>query len=212
MSVRALIMAAATPPLPPVGPTTWDPAYKAATIALTNGNLTATGSGSTYQVTRSTTSHAGGKVYWEITLTTQTSTLRNGAGNANVLTSTTIAAVLDAFGFGNTQQTRLNSSNLNSGSTASSSGDVISFAFDITNKLLWVSSPVMRAASTPWNNSGTSNPSTNTLGASLAGLNPGPYYAMADLFEAGGSVIANFGASAFTIAVPTGFTAWNLAP
>jgi hypothetical protein len=35
---------------------------------------------------------------------------------------------------------------------------------------------------------------------------------MADLFEAGGSVIANFGASAFTIAVPTGFTAWNLAP
>jgi hypothetical protein len=69
----------------------------------------------------------------------------------------------------------------------------------------------MRAASHPWNNSATANPSTNTGGQALTGLTAGPYYALFQAQAPSDAATVNFGASAFSQAVPTGFAAWDSA-
>lgn len=210
MTARSIIMAAAGVIVAPL--TTWDTAFKASTLALSNGNLTATGSGSSVaQVVRSTTSKSSGKVYWEVTVGTMTGGIELGFGNSSVTTSSFLGLNTLSLGFlpGSVQQTLVNNAALNSGSTASVNGAVVSIAVDFTNKLAWISTAVMRAASTPWNNSGTDNPGTNTGGAALTALAAGPYYAMFMAYETGGAATANFGAAPFTVALPTGFTAWG---
>ena len=58
-----------------------------------------------------------------------------------------------------------------------------------------------------WNNSGTANPATGVGGIS-SGV-AGPYYASASSSSASTSYTANFGASAFSFTMPSGFTSWN---
>lgn len=192
--------------------TTWDPAFKASTLTLSGSNLTATGSGSSVlQVVRSTTSQSIGKVYWEVTVGAMTANVMVGFGNPSVTTSTNLSSTVNSVCLvpGNNQKTLLNGVTLNIGSTSSVSGAVVSIALDVPNKLVWISDAVMRAASTPWNNSATANPNTNTGGQALTALAAGPYYAMFLAYETGGAATANFGATAFNQTVPTGFTAWD---
>jgi hypothetical protein len=127
-----------------VANTTWNSADKTGTISLSNGALTATSVGSGSQSVRSTTSKSNGKVFFEVTLGTLTSDISVGVANATM--SLTIGAGLgsDANGLGfyaksPAQAIYLNGSALSNGSTASSAGEVVSIAWDITNKLMGVS-------------------------------------------------------------------------
>lgn len=180
--------------------TTWNPADKNANIALSNGNLTATVGSSAHSGARGTTSKSSGKFYFEVTwdaggqcsvgiantsasLSTRLGTNANGwaawSGGSNIWTNNGSAAGMTAMAVGNT----------------------ICIAVDLTNGKFWA-----RVNGGNWNNSGTANPATNTLGVAVTA---GTYFPALSLFDAGGAVTANFGATAFAQTIPSGFSAWG---
>lgn len=80
-------------------------------------------------------------------------------------------------------------------------GERACFAIDLTARLGWI-----RRQGGNWNNSGTANPATGVGGAVIG---PGSF-APATAFGSGTvgtNTTANFGATAFTFTVPSGFTA-----
>ena len=196
--------------------TTWNSSDKSATITLSGGNLIATSSTAVSQGVRSTTSKSSGKVYWEVTLTTLTNDIVVGIATGTEALNVAGGLGADANGLGfyavsPTQATYINSVQLNNGSTASSAGAVVSFALDVTNKLIWISTAVMRAASQNWNNSATANPGTGTGGQSLSTLGASPWFIMFNDDLGGAKATVNFGGTAFNQTVPTGFSSWDLA-
>jgi hypothetical protein len=181
-------------------PMTWNPVDKDAAITLSNGNLTATASGTS--AVRANGGQSGGKFYWEITATT----FLNSASFVGLAT----AAAVFANSYSQTGVSGITRSGLlyvdNSALTtlgASNSGTVICFAVDLTAKLIWI----RYGAAGQWNGSGTANPTTGTGGYSTGAIGGGtaayPYFSENGV---GDAVIANFGASAFVGAVPSGFT------
>jgi hypothetical protein len=79
-------------------------------------------------------------------------------------------------------------------------GDIIGVAIDIAAKLIWF----RVAPSGNWNGSGTANPVTGTGGVDITSIVTGPLYPIEGI-NGVGAITANFGASAFTGAVPSGF-------
>lgn len=196
-----------------VGGTTWNPGDASAAMVLSNGNLTATDTATeNSDSVRSNTSQSAGKLYYEITATT--SSKNWAAGLANSTFPLTLHAGLggegNGIGFYNvspTQAIYYNAAALSIGSSAGTTGDVIYFAVDLTNQLFWVSSPTMRAASMPWNNSGSADPGTGVGGLPFTGLTC-PCYIIFNDEDAGGAATINAGGT-FAGTVPTGFTAWQ---
>ena len=82
------------------------------------------------------------------------------------------------------------------------SGDVIDMAVDITNRLIW-----FRKNGGNWNNSGTADPATGAGGVTYAAIT-GAVFAAIETRTAGMTVTANFGATAYGYAAPTGFSDW----
>jgi hypothetical protein len=58
-----------------------------------------------------------------------------------------------------------------------------------------------------WNNSATADPAAGTGGRSVATIAAGPYFPIFGDNGSGGAVTANFGATDFWFAPPSGFTA-----
>ena len=180
----------------------WNPSDQVNTT-LSNGNLTATSQGTSGGVRATCSVSTGQKIYWEITLATITSAntitgcARSTANLANMAgLGTNNAAVM----FGN------GTININAGFAGSigtrSSGDVIGIAVDFTGGLIWF----RVAPAGNWNGSGTANPATGAGGFSISGITGGPLYPnFSNTNLAGEVATANFGASAFTGAVPSGF-------
>jgi hypothetical protein len=179
---------------------TWSPTDKAAAITLSNGNLTVNASSSTSCAVRVTSGKTSGKYYFEITCTgtfaseglgiaTATSTLDNGAGLKAYVN------ILNGIGF-------VNGGNVGGVLTAGiNSGNVCCMAVDLDNKRMW-----WRKDSQAWTNSG--NPATNTGGIDISSIFASvAAYPVATLVDTGCTYAANFGASAFAGAVPSGFTA-----
>lgn len=83
------------------------------------------------------------------------------------------------------------------------SGDRVSVAVDLDNMRIW-----FRKTTGDWNLNASADPATNTGGLDLTGL-AAPYYMGTCVTVPGEIVTMNFGASAFTYAVPSGFTAWD---
>jgi hypothetical protein len=82
---------------------------------------------------------------------------------------------------------------------ARASGNVIGIATDLDNREIWF----RVAPSGNWNNSGTADPATNTGGITIPAGTMVPFCT----FNASPiTFAANFGASSFTGAVPSGFT------
>lgn len=91
-AVGSSVASAASNSVTPTGAVTyatWNPADKHASIALSNGNLTATGSTPEYRSIRATTSKTAGKWYWEVT--------PQSAGSIWTISIATSAALLDTF-------------------------------------------------------------------------------------------------------------------
>ena len=89
---------------------------------------------------------------------------------------------------------------------APGSGGVYCLAIDLVNSRAWV-----RLNGGNWNNSGTANPTTNVGGVNISGLFPTnpAFAAMTTEQILSPLATVNFGASAFSFAVPSGFAAWD---
>lgn len=177
--------------------TTFNPA-DLANVTLTNANLSAAAPAAIGGV-RGTGSHTSGKNYWEYTITAISS---NGLAVGIALLSaslsagtTTGVAVLTRVG-----TIFINGSNLGSLGIRAVN-DVIGVAVDFTAGLIWF----RVAPSGLWNASGTADPATGTGGISISALS-GALYPVFVNGQAGDAVTANFGATAFTGSVPSGFT------
>jgi hypothetical protein len=83
-------------------------------------------------------------------------------------------------------------------------GQTACVAIDFDHSTIWV-----RNNSGNWNGSGTANPATNTGGFGVSTLFSSGGY---PVFACGSaaSAVVNFGASAFTFTVPSGFSAWDV--
>ena len=183
--------------------TTWNPSDKSSTVTLTGSNLIATATTGSNGGVRTVDAHNSGKYYWEITYTTvNTNSLTTGL--ALVTADLTFAS---ATGF--TNLARLNGNiNVNGVASGSSLGAAVApsskvgIAVDLTAKLIWFR--ITPAGN--WNGSGTANPATGVGGVNISVVATAAMYP----FMSGVSsdaVTANFGDSAFTGAVPSGFTA-----
>lgn len=197
--------------------TTWDPGFKAAHIALSNANLTATSATAVAQLVRSTTSKNAGLVFLEFTLNTITADSAVGIVNASEITAPPAGIGGDAnsggfYAVSPAQATYANGTFLNGGTTASGNGAIVSAAinFNTTPPTVWFTTAAMRAAGTPYNNSATADPATGVGGQPLTGLGAGPYFAAFNDDNGGAVCTVNFGASGFNRPIPTGYSAWDV--
>lgn len=179
--------------------TSWNQ-YDMGNSALTNNNLTATNT-ATNGNGRALVGVSTGKYYWEFTFTNfsqVTTGVGLGSGGSQLVTSLTSGPVTAVIGGGTIY---VNGSSFGSFSPRAN-GDVIGVAVDLTANLIWY----RVAPSGNWNISGTANPATGTGGIDISVLSKPLFPIFVLNSTAGQSLTANFGASAFSGAVPSGFT------
>jgi hypothetical protein len=182
----------------PASYATWNPSDKNGAITLSNGNLTAVVSpGAAYCGIRATKHKSSGKWYWELTLTL------SNAGSIDELTAVCDSSVGLSVQMGIYATAWVwrgngfyyhDNAGINCG-VGYTTTDILQVALDMDNGKIWYGKNGI------WNGSG--NPAT--------GANPSQTGLTGDLFPAmmiyyKGNITANFGASAFTYTVPSGFT------
>jgi hypothetical protein len=180
--------------------TTWNPADIATGMVLSNGNLTASNTGN-FTGVRAAKGWNAGKYYFEFTVTAMTSGYVGLAKSTTDLTSGGTSGAVGVNGSG--------SVDVNGVSTGvvigAISGSLLGIAVDITSNLVWFRS----GAAGSWNaTSGTANnPVTGVGGISLSAIAGTLFPWFEVVFASSQSVTANFGDSAFSGAVPSGYTA-----
>jgi len=174
---------------------TFDPAKTDASITLSNGDLTATGSTiGSFRLSLGKTGHSTGKYYNEFFIVAQLAAIdlvgiANASAPQNYLGSDN-----NAIGWDRDGRTLITSSNQLSVATWTT-GDTLGIALDLDNGKVW-----FRNGAGGWNNDviGNQNPATNTGGISPA-VAPS---------TSGTAYTVNFGASAYANAAPSGFGNW----
>jgi hypothetical protein len=176
--------------------TTWNPADLVA-VTLTGSNLIATSTATTAWV-RAADRQITGKFYWEITVSTWVNagtwagmaTTLNTPPNLNTAVIKS-GAIFVAGVTGNSLGARV-------------SGDIIGIALDAGAGLIWY----RVAPAGNWNGSASANPAAGAGGISTvaAGGVGIPLYPAANFGAVSDAATANFGDSAFSGAVPSGFT------
>lgn len=185
--------------------TTFDPSTKTAAVVMSNGNLTghwaAAGGGDAGVQGFVADALTSGKYYFEFTcdtfiggdtgigICTAVSTYPNLGNNG------TVGAI--CFPSGNLYINGTNSGNIITGIT---NGQIVAVAIDFTAHLIWMKD----LTGGNWNNSGTANPATGVGGRTI----PSGTFVPALVFASASTaqMTANFGATAFTGTVPSGFT------
>ena len=188
-------------PVPPYA--TWNASDKDVDVTLSNGNLTATIASTVTGGVRATTGKSSGKYYFEVTMPTW--------GNPN--SGPGIALATTPFPWPNTNITvayvtkngPININGAGVGTIGSSAGgEVISIAVDLDAKKIWF----RKSPAGNWDNNVSHNPATGAGGFSIATNMSGVVFPAMDFVgPTAETAIANFGASAFVGAVPSGFTA-----
>lgn len=187
--------------------TTWNPSDKSANITLSGANLVVTvGGTSTGQGVRTVDSLGSGKFYWEYTWTTSQSNFQViiGVGTASAAFATVAGNIVGAAAIQSGDGgIYVNNTTSLAALGAIAQGNIIGLAVDVGGKLIWF----RKAPSGNWNNSGTANPATGAGGFSISALTLPVYGLQASgVFNPGDVITANFGGSAFSGAVPAGFT------
>lgn len=182
---------------------TWSPT-DLAQITLSGGNLSAQSTGTSAGV-RHMTGHSSGKYYWEVT------TINWGGTGTETGLATSSAALAGGGVAGQAVVTRsvggFNGAIYINGSDSGSrlgvmTNVIVGIAADLTGGLIWY-----RIAPTGnWNGSGTANPATGVGGISLGALAGTTLLPLFAALSATEDVTANFGGSAFSGTVPSGFT------
>ena len=198
----------------PVTYVTWDSLTKTA-VNLTGSDLVATNTGTTSADQGAHvpffSARTSGKWYFEIAWTT----VING-GNIGMGLGSTASTYTSMGGSGSTGPILFKSGNIyfggsNAGSyfSARTSGQLMSVAADLDNrKIWWRNSP-----SGDWNGSPSNSPATNVGGLTIPAGGMVPFVTFGGTSGVASNVFtANFGQSAFTGAVPSGFTSgWETA-
>lgn len=198
--------------------TTLNPSDKAADATLSGGNLTITTSPSAYSSARSTTSHTGGKYVFEFAFDSLggTSAIAVGvaSGTASLTTIPGGGVAFDGISYTKFQD------QVDSGSGSAcctglfgsvTTGSVFMVAVNLTTHDIWIKGP-----GGLWNGDAAANPVTGTRGlnsatyfnTNLTTLLSGAVFAMVSVFNSSQGT-ANFGATAFTNTIPTGFVSWD---
>lgn len=186
--------------------TTWNPSDKTASLTLSGSNLVATASANGSQSVRAVDRQVSGKYYWEVT----NSVLATGSmfGVANGVVSLGGITTGAATSVGCALAT--NSGNINvDGSTATPTlgaltvGTVVCIALDLNARLIWF----RYGTAANWNGNASNNPATGIGGVSVPfGATLAAYPLSAFSNGSTGVHTANFGDTAFSGTVPSGFT------
>lgn len=188
--------------------TTFDPSNKGTGLSLSGGNLTATVTTNSWYLARTITSHASGKYYAEFTVVT-------GSGGANAIgvgLGTSSANLNDYLGsdanavsyYGGDGAVYFNGSAFNTFGTYGNAA-VVGEAMDVSNGRLCYT-----IDGTHWQNDNTNLtcPTLGTNAINISTFSPSTLYMYVSLNKAnaGNAVITgNFGGSAYTYTVPTGY-------
>ena len=192
-------------------PTTWDPSWSRAGVTYSNGNLSVSGNTKGTKEVRTVASHATGAWYWEVTVTAGDPNSDNGglgimdasfSNNAKYLGS---AADSLGFGYGNPYATQwwitwpgvTLSPSPPPASSAVSQGVVYMLALDMDAGDFWA------GQDGTWYNGGDPGSHQNPVATGLGGS---IYSGVTFYPNSTNAFTANFGASPFKYAVPTGFT------
>jgi len=186
---------------PPVATfTTWNPSDLLNTT-LSGGNLTAAGTaaGGVRSVDRVRT----GKYYWEYTWNTASNNSAVGISNSLAALATVGGSGVNAGVNNVTGAINVNGVAMSTGIGTISAGGVVCIAVDVDARLVWF----RNGAAGNWNGSATANPATGVGGYSIAPIMSSAFsvYALASQNNTGTNITANFGTSAFTGTVPSGF-------
>lgn len=177
----------------------------ASNATLSNNNLTVTRTNTSTGGANSTAYKTTGKFYFEVTV---------GASNAN---TDFIGTMQSGVSFGTVTGGSpgnyagywvKNNSILFSGGgqgglqATPTAGQIISIAIDVGASLCWY-----RLQNGNWNNDASANPATGTNGkACVSNVAPVVAFSSIGSPQAGDNFTANFGSSAFSFSVPSGFT------
>lgn len=182
---------------PPPTYATWNASDIAANLTLSNGNLTiknTSGSGSiSYRTGRATVGKSSGKWYWEITVNDMTNTGGSIGVAASTQSLTNFIGASGQSGWG--YQASNGNCNSNGGTSYGASwttGDVIGVALN------------MDAGTVTFYKNGTSQGTIESVGCTSV---TGTVYPAITLARDSQQYTANFGASAFTYSVPSGYNA-----
>ena len=186
--------------------TTWS-AIANATTSL--GDLKATVTGASGRA-RSSASLPSGKSYCEVTVNATGGT-GFGVGIANTSETNYVGGTANSIGTlqdGNiyTNNSYVTSSKVSEGSpVALATSDVVQIAVDLPNNKIWIA-----VNGGTWNTYLTGDPAAGTGSMDLSTVTGTKYlYFEGDI--SGPAVTVNFGLSAFTYTIPTGFSAWDVA-
>jgi len=174
---------------------TWNPADKHADLVLSNGDLTSKTTASSYRAVRATMGKSSGKWYFETTIDANTSITGIGVGTTAAFLGSFVGG--DAYGWG---YQSLSGYKRHSGAqlvygAGFTTGDIIGTAFDIDNGEIWWSKNGV------WQASGDPVTRANPAFTGLAGM----IYPMICHRYTAPQATTNFGASAFSYSVPSGF-------
>jgi hypothetical protein len=185
--------------------TTWDPS-ELSNVTLDATDLIATATSSSGGA-RGLGHQAIGKYYFEVTWNTFTAGDTSCCGVANAswnLTSTSLNSSVYYATYSGGQIATAGTANTTSAGLVTA-GQTVGVAVDLINKLIWF----RIAPSGNWNGSTTANPATATGGYSISALITSvfaPIYPCVGFAASGDKFTANFGGSAFSGTVPSGFT------
>lgn len=177
--------------------TTWNPSDKSGGITLSNGDLTAKSTSNGHACARTISSKSLGKWYWEITSDYDSGGLGAavGIGVAGSSLSSAVGSGVSDYAY------RSGGKKGNSGSWEAygdpwTTGDIIGIALDLDAGKIWFSKNGV------WQASG--NPANGT-GEAFSGISD-TMFGMFSLYYIDEQLTANFGDSAFTYSVPSGFS------
>jgi len=195
----------------PVTYATWDAATVTA-VTLSGGNLVATNTGTTSADQGARVADAAGRTSGKYYFETTFDYIAPGGVNRGFGIGTTASTYT---GMGNTGGVTgahayitgtvwSNGSSIFSWGAGWNAGQIMGIAVDLDNRRIWFRS----APAGIWNNNAANNPATNVGGLTIPAGTMVPFVTFGGTSGGVGNVLsANFGASAFSGAVPSGFTA-----
>ena len=177
----------------------WNPSDKSASIGLSVGDTVATyTAGTSYGSVRGVTFRGSGKYYFEVLVNAMNSSFIGIANSSFVFGTDFVGKTVDGFGYFPPGNVIYNNGSVICNSFAN--GDVLMFAYDVTNGNLWVGiNGVWEAGGNPGAGTGAQYTAT-TIGSCTPCFSGGTNADNITLRTASGD---------FGYGIPSGFSAWG---
>ena len=176
--------------------TTWNPDDKNANITLSNGDLIATATNTTWKSVRTVLGKSSGKWYWEIKISTDADRCLIGIGTTDESLSSYVGDTANGYSYYDQNGNKFHDDLGTAYGDSFTLNDVVGIALDLDNGKLWFSKNGV------WQASGNPEAGTSEAWSGISGT----FFPMYSPYANTDAVIANFGASAFSYSVPSGFS------